>query len=130
MVGSRTSLNQLQKLPTIIRGGIFTVVGSGGFTEAGISQGAWASYRAAVGNRALIKGTITLRALGTNTLIEPTVFDTVNGRIIPVAQINAANPKQNFEVEVDRAFTMSMRGDNAANDGSCELIAFIQEVPE
>lgn len=128
-MGVRTSLSSLQAIPTQIRGGIFTVVGSGGFTEAGISQGPWASYRAAVGNRALIKGVVTLRALGTNTLIEPTVFDTVNGRIIPIAQINVANPKQNFEVEVDRNFTMSMRGDNAANDGSCELISFIQEVP-
>lgn len=128
MVGKRTSLNSIQKLPTIIRGGIFTVVGSGGFTEAPITAGGWATYRAAVGHRAIIKGTIVLNALGSNTLIEATIFDNVAGRTIPIAQINAANPKQSFEVEVDRDFTCGARGDNAANDGSCEIISFIREV--
>ena len=122
-------MNETQKLPDIIRGGIFTVLGSGGFTEAGISQGAWASYRAPAGTRAVIKGTVVLRALGTNTEIEPTIFDTVNGRIIPIAKVIATVPKADFEVEVDNDFTMSMRGDNAADDGSCEIIAFIREVP-
>jgi len=129
MVGTRTSLNQLQKLPTIIRGGLFTVVGDGNFTEAPINDGGWATYRAAVGNVALIKGTIVLGVLGTNTFIDVTVFDTVLGRTVPIARINAANPKISFEVEVNRNFTMGVTGDNAADDGTCSILAFIQEVP-
>jgi len=128
MVGRIGSYNQIQKLPTQIRGGIFTVVGSGGFTEAGISQGAFATYRPAVGHRAIIKGTITLRALGTNTEIEATIFDNVAGRTIPIAKVIATVPKADFEVEVDRDITLGVRGDNVANDGSCEVIAFIREV--
>lgn len=128
MVGRIAAYNQIQKLPTIIRGGIFTVVGSGGFTEAPITAGGWATYRPAVGHRALIKGTIVLNALGTNTLLEAVVFDNVAGRQIPVAQINATNPKQSFEVEIDRDFTCLVRGDDVANDGSCEVMAFIREV--
>ena len=129
LVGKRTTLNILQKVPTQIRGGIMTVVGSGGFTEAGISQGAWSTYRAAVGNRAIIKGSLVLNALGTNVFIEATVFDNVNGRIIPVARVDANQPSDKFEVEVDRELTPGVRGDNAANDGSCEVIAYIHEVP-
>lgn len=129
LVGRRTTLNTLQKVPTQIRGGIFTVVGSGGFTEAAISQGGWATYRGAVGNRAIIKGSLVLNALGTNVFIEATVFDTVNGRIVPIARVDATQPTDRFETEVDRNFTMGVRGDNPANDGSCEIIAFIHEVP-
>lgn len=129
-MGVRTSITSVQVVPTQIRGGIFTVVGSGGFTEAPISQGGWATYRAVVAHRAIIKGTVTLRALGTNTEIEPTIFDTTNGRTIPIAKVTATVPKSDFLVEVDRDFILGMRGDNVANDGSCEIISFIQEVPE
>ncbi len=129
MPGVRTYSNALQKIDTIIRGGVFTVVGSGSNTEAPISQGGWKTYRAAVGHRAIIKGTMVLNALGTNTFMEVTVFDVNNGRTIPVARVDANQSSDSFEVEVDRDFTMNVRGDNVADDGSFELIVHVQEVP-
>lgn len=129
MVGVRTFSNLLQKIDTIIRGGVWTGVGSGASSEAAIGLGGWGNYRSAVGHRGLIRGTLVLNSLGTNTFLEATVFDTVNGRIIPVARVDANNTSVNFETEVDRDFIMGMRGDNAANDGSCEIITHVQEVP-
>lgn len=128
MVGKRTTLNVLQKVPTQIRGGIFTVVGSGSNSEAEISQGGWKTYRPAIGHRAIIKGKMGLRALGTNTFMELTMFDNVNGRTVAVARVDVNQPSDSFEFEVDRDITLNARGDDVADDGSFDCIAFVQEV--
>jgi len=122
-------MNATQKLADIIRGGKFTVVGSGGSTEQPIDAGGWATYRPAVGTRALIKGTLTLLALGSNTFLSVTVFDNTAGRLIEIARVDANQPSVEFEIEIQREFTCSVTGDNAANDGSCDVLSYVRELP-
>jgi len=129
MVGRRTPLNSLQKLPTIIRCSVYTGVGSSAASEAACSQGGVSGYRVPVGTRGIIKGTLVLNALGSNTFIVFRLFDTVSGRQIPVARVDASSSKSDFEVEVDREITLSVTGDNVANDGSCEVMLFSSEAP-
>jgi len=128
MVGKIGSYNQIQKLPTQIRGGVFTAVGSGSNTEAEISQGGWKTYRPAVGHRAIIRGKMGLVALGSNIFMELTMFDNVNGRTIAIARVDATQTSDDFEFEVDRDITLNARGDNVADDGSFDCIAFVREV--
>jgi len=135
LVGRTSSLNIINVLPAIIRGGLFTVVGSGGATEAAISTGGLLGYSVPPGKKAKFKGTITVTAFGANNRISVNVFDNSAGRIIPVGSVNSdavnnLNVSKTFEGFLENDdFDFIVNGDNGANNGACTVIVEITELP-
>jgi len=134
LVGKTTTLNQINVIPEIIRGGLFTVVGSGGATEAAISTGGLLSYSLPAGKKAKFKGTLVVTTFGANNRISVNVFDNVAGRIIAVGSSGAdasnVGKTVNFEGTLENDdFDFTVNGDNAANNGQCSVLVSIQELP-
>jgi len=127
---SRTQVNVINK---IIRGGLYTVVGSGGVTEAAISTGGILGYSLPAGKKAKFKGTITGTAFGTNTRMSIAIFDNSAGRLIlvgTVINIDGPNVSKQFEGVLENDdFDFTINGNNAANDGSLTCIMEIEELP-
>jgi len=135
LVGKTTTLNQINVDPKIIRGGLFTVVGSGGATEAAISTGGILGYSLPSGKKAKFKGTITVSSFGSNGRLAFNIFDNVAGRIIPVGSVSsnligAIDKSFPFEGELENDdFNFTVNGNSGANDGACAVIIEITELP-
>jgi len=132
--GVQVSTNSVATIPEIIRGGLFTVVGSGGATEAAISTGGILAYGLAAGKKAKFKGSIVVSNFGSNNRISLNVFDNVAGRIIPIGSVSSVNDGLNKTVFFEGVlesddFDFTVDGNNAANDGACAILVEIQESP-
>jgi len=128
-----TSRNQVNVINKVLRGGLYTVVGSGGVTEASISSGGILGYSVPSGKRAVFHGTITPLGFGSNQIMGLNIFDNVAGRIIPIktfrstAQVNNSEEFQGALENSDYDFIIN--GNNASNDGSLSCIMEIEELP-
>jgi len=132
LVGKTTTLNQINVAPEIIRGGIFTNVGSGAVSEAAISTGGILSYSLPPGKKAKFKGTITPTLFGSNARMSVNIFDNSAGRIIPVGMVVAADAlkSKTFEGVLENDdFDFTVDGDSAMNNGQLTCIMEITELP-
>jgi len=133
LVGKLSTLNQINVNNKIIRGGLYTVVGSGGVTEAAISTGGILGYSLPPGKKAKFKGTITGTLFGTNTRMSVAIFDNSAGRLIlvgTVINIDGPNVSKVFEGVLENDdFDFTINGNNAANDGELTCIMEIEELP-
>jgi len=124
------SRNVTQRFSEDTRGGLYTVVGSGGATEASISTGSLLAYSVPTGKRTRMKGTLIVTDLGTNTSIAVNVFDNTAGRLIPVAIVTAINVLVEWSaVLATSVFDITISGNDPANDGACAVLASIEELP-
>jgi len=125
-----TPRNITQKFSEDTRGGLFTVVGTGGATEAAISTGALLAYSVPAGKKTRVRGSLIVTDMGTNTQIRVNVFDNTAGRIIPVGIATAIGVLVEWSaVLAGTQFDFTVNGDNAANDGACAVLASIEELP-
>jgi len=130
-----TSRNQVNVINKVIRGGLYTVVGSGGVTEAAISTGGILGYSVPAGKRAKFKGTITATSFGGNNRMSLDVFDNSAGRIIITGSVSnnppgAINSSKMFEGVLENDdFDFNISGNSATNDGSLTCIIEIEELP-
>ena len=129
MVSKTTARNQTQKLNRQIRGSIVTVLGSGGSTQAGFADGVVTGYEPPEGKKAIIKGQISLKAIGSNTLMGINTFDQGAGRISRIATVSAAVLTSRFEIVLQNDMVLNFSGDNNANDGSLDCNIEIEELP-
>jgi len=124
------SRNISQRFSEDTRGGLYTVVGSGGATEASISTGSLIGYTVPAGKRTKLRGSMIVTNLGSNTVIRVNVFDNTAGRIIPVAISAVINTVIEWSaVLASSVFDITINGDNGANDGACAVLASIEELP-
>ena len=121
--------NQTQKLNRAIRGSLVTVLGSGGSTQAGFADGIVTGYEPPENKKAIIRGQIALRALGTNTTMSINTFDTTAGKISKIATVSSAILVSHFEVILQNNMVLLFSGDNAADDGSLDCNIEIEELP-
>jgi len=134
-IAQLTSRNQVNVINKVLRGGLYTVIGSGGVTEASISSGGILGYSVPAGKRAVFKGTITVTAFGNNNRISVNIFDNVAGRIIQVgSQTNnpagALNQSKDFQGVLENSdYDFTINGNSGANDGSATIIMEIEELP-
>jgi len=124
------SRNVTQRFSEDTRGGLYTVVGSGGATEASISTGSLLAYSVPAGKRTRMRGTLIVTDLGSNTALRVNVFDNTAGRLIPVAIVATINVLVEWSaVLANSVFDITISGDNAANDGACAVLASVEELP-
>lgn len=128
MTGRTTALNQVQKINEVLRGSRITLLGSGGFTEAQVGTGVVSTYACPVGKKALVKGTFTAVALGTNTNMGARVFDNTTGFASQLCILTALG-QASFTVILTSNERIQFFGDNAANDGTAACTISIQEAP-
>jgi len=125
-----TPRNITQRFSEDTRGGLYTVIGSGGVTEASISTGGLLGYTIPAGKKTRMRGSLMVTDLGTNTQIRVNVFDSTAGRIVPIAISTAVGLQINWSTVLAGAqFTITINGDNAANDGAAAILASIEELP-
>jgi len=132
LVGKTTTLNQINVIPEIIRGGLYTVVGSGGVTEAAISTGGLLGYSLPPGKKAKFKGTLVVTVFGGNNVISVNVFDNAAGRIVAVGSAGVADIFKTIEFEgtlENDDFDFTINGDSGLNNGQCAVLVSIQELP-
>jgi len=120
----------------IIRGGIYTNVGSGGVTEAAISTGGILGYNVPTNKKATFKGTLTPIIFNSNSRLALNIFDNVAGRIIQVSSVSSFPVGTNEGISIQFAgvlessdFDFIINGNSAANDGSLNCIMDIVELP-
>jgi len=125
-----TPRNFSQKFSEDTRGGLYSVIGTGATTEAALSTGSLLNYTVPANKKTKVTGSLVATAMGTNTAIRVNVFDNTAGRIIPVATVTAANTPVFFNFTLaSSVFTVTLNGDNAANDGAAACIVSLEELP-
>lgn len=130
-----TSRNLVNVINKVLRGGIYTVVGSGGVTEAAISSGGILGYAVPSGKRAKFKGSLTVRSFGSNNTMAINIFDNSAGRIIPVGAVSnnpAGNVNKTIQFEgvlENDDYDFTINGNSVANDGSLDCMMEIEELP-
>ncbi len=123
------SRNQTQRLNRQIRGSLVTVLGSGGSTQAGFADGIVTGYEPPENKKAIVRGQISLRAIGSNTTMSINTFDQSAGRISKIATISSSVLISQFEVVLQNDMVLNFSGDNSANDGSLDCNIEIEELP-
>lgn len=130
MTTKLTTRNQAQVIGEIIRGSNITVLGSGGFNEAAVFEGVISNYAPPTGKKAKVRGTFTVVALGTNTVLICRILDFSRGLNVDVLRLTAAGASGDFEATLSNDDRISFSGDNIANDGIAECVIRIIELPE
>jgi len=132
-IAQLTSRNQVNVINKVLRGGLYTVVGSGGVTESSISSGGILGYSVPAGKRAKFKGVITPTAFGSNQKMAINIFDNVAGRIIQIKSMRSTTQIDDsfaFEGVLENSdYDFIINGNNAQNDGSLTCIMEIEELP-
>lgn len=128
--------NASQKSQGITRGGRIINLGSGAAGENAINTGGLLTYVVPEGKKAKIKGNISVTNYGANLFVEVEVFDNSSGRLIPVVRLTAAQNEVSkpFEMEIVHILPalrqeVQIHGDNAANNGTAQWFASIEELP-
>jgi len=128
-----TSRNVVNVINKVLRGGLYTVVGSGGVTETSISSGGILGYSVPSGKRAVFKGIITPTSFGSNTKMALNIFDNVAGRIIQVKSMRSTAQVDDslaFEGVLENSdYDFIINGNSGSNNGSLTCIMDIEELP-
>jgi len=125
--------NAAQKNPTLIRGGLYTLIRSSGVTEAAIAEGGLLGYAVPANKIAKVIGTINVTTFGAQAFVKVNQFDNPSGRMITIG--SAVDFTGNlhktflFEGEFNSDQDFNIAGSSVGSPATATIIGNIQELP-